>query len=83
MQLYDGTRLVGHDSYDQMLSNGQSAEELAQNRIFRIHPSFRIVALAEPPARKFDEQIGFSKEICVEFSSLSLSSCQSLPERIG
>lgn len=52
MQLYDGTRLVGHDSYDQMLSNGQSAEELAQNRIFRIHPSFRIVALAEPPARK-------------------------------
>lgn len=51
MQLYDGTRLVGHDAYDEMLSS-QSVEELAKNRIFRIHPSFRIVALAEPPSRK-------------------------------
>lgn len=54
VQLYDGTRLIGSDSYDQMISNGQSAEELAKNRIFRIHPSFRIVALAEQPSRKFE-----------------------------
>lgn len=39
-----------HDSYDQIISNGQPAEELAKNGIFRIHPSFRIVALAEPPS---------------------------------
>lgn len=53
VQLYDGTRLVRSESYDQMISNGRSAEELAKNHIYRIHPSFRIVALAEPPSRKF------------------------------
>lgn len=52
VQLYDGTRLVGSDSYDQMISSGRSAKELTENRIFRIHPSFRIVALAEPPLRE-------------------------------
>lgn len=52
VQLYDGTRLIKHDSYDQLISNGQTAEELAKNGIFRIHPSFRIVALAEPPTGK-------------------------------
>lgn len=74
MQLYDGTRLVGHDSYDQMLSNGQSAEDLAKSRIFRIHPSFRIVALAEPPSRKFEINCenGFPKEIFKTIFSLSL-----------
>lgn len=54
VQLYDGTRLIRSDSYDQMIANGRSAEELAENRIFRIHPSFRIVALAEPPSRKLE-----------------------------
>lgn len=53
VQLYDGTRLIRHDSYDQLILNGQSAEDLAKNGIFRIHPSFRIVALAEPPSGKF------------------------------
>lgn len=50
VQLYDGTRLIKHDSYDHLLSNGQTVEELTKNGIFRIHPSFRIVALAEPPS---------------------------------
>ncbi|XP_031637278.1 von Willebrand factor A domain-containing protein 8 [Contarinia nasturtii] len=50
IQLYDGTRLIRHEAYDELLSNGQTKEELANNGIFRIHPSFRIVALAEPPS---------------------------------
>lgn len=54
VQLYDGTRLIKHDSYDYLLSNGQTTEKLAKNGIFRIHPSFRIVALAEPPSGEFD-----------------------------
>lgn len=52
VQLYDGTRLIRHDSYDKMISSGRNVDELAQNGIFRIHPSFRIVALAEKPSRK-------------------------------
>lgn len=35
-----------------MISNGQSSEELSSNKIFCIHPSFRIIALAEPPSGK-------------------------------
>lgn len=50
IQLYDGTRLIRHDSYDKLLSNGRTTDELAKNGIFRIHPSFRIVALAEQPS---------------------------------
>lgn len=55
VQLYDGTRLIKHDSYDHLLSNGQTTEKMAKNGIFRIHPSFRIVALAEPPSGEFDD----------------------------
>lgn len=49
VQLYDGTRLMHHDKYDELISSGQTTEELTNNGIFRIHPSFRIVGLAEPP----------------------------------
>lgn len=35
-----------------MLANGFSDEQLLSKGVFRIHPSFRIVALAEPPIRK-------------------------------
>lgn len=52
VQLYDGTRLIKHDSYDRLIRDGETQEELTKNGIFRIHPSFRIVALAEPPACK-------------------------------
>lgn len=53
IQLYDGARLIAHDAYDQMLKDGRSSSELANTGIFRIHPSFRIVALAEPPTGTF------------------------------
>lgn len=49
VQLYDGTRLMRHDKYDELISSGQTTEELTNNGVFRIHPSFRIVALTEPP----------------------------------
>ncbi|KAL7983993.1 hypothetical protein Chor_004533 [Crotalus horridus] len=49
--LYDGTRLLREDRYRKLQEDLQiSAEELQQRAIFPIHPSFRVVALAEPPS---------------------------------
>ncbi|XP_044304134.1 von Willebrand factor A domain-containing protein 8 isoform X2 [Varanus komodoensis] len=48
--LYDGTRLLREDRYKKLKEELQlSDEKLQQRSIFPIHPSFRIVALAEPP----------------------------------
>lgn len=49
LQLYDGRRLVRHDIYENFLKNGLSEQELNEKGILKIHPSFRIIALAEPP----------------------------------
>lgn len=49
VQLYDGRRLIRHDKYDDLLASGSSVEELEAKGILRIHPAFRMVALAEPP----------------------------------
>lgn len=53
LQLFDGNRLLRHDKYDEMLREGWTDEELLDKGIFKIQPSFRIVALAEPGLRKF------------------------------
>lgn len=52
VQLYDGTRLLRHDRYDQLLANGSTVEALNSKGVVRIHPSFRMIALAEPPNSK-------------------------------
>ncbi|XP_026486549.2 von Willebrand factor A domain-containing protein 8 [Vanessa tameamea] len=49
IQLHDGTRLLRHDRYDDLLSSGLSQRELEESGVKRIHPSFRLIALAEPP----------------------------------
>ncbi|XP_034614310.1 von Willebrand factor A domain-containing protein 8 [Trachemys scripta elegans] len=50
LTLYDGTRLLREDRYQSLKDELQlSDKELQQRSIFLIHPSFRIVALAEPP----------------------------------
>ncbi|XP_055693554.1 von Willebrand factor A domain-containing protein 8 [Lutzomyia longipalpis] len=49
LQLYDGRRLLGHERYDNLLALGATPESLEAKGILRIHPSFRIVALGEPP----------------------------------
>ncbi|XP_059052100.1 von Willebrand factor A domain-containing protein 8 [Achroia grisella] len=49
LQLHDGTRLLRHDRYDELLEAGHSAQQLDESGVKRIHPAFRIVALAEPP----------------------------------
>lgn len=49
IQLFDGSRLIRKDRFDELKSLGMSDAELNSKGIFRIHPAFRIIALAEPP----------------------------------
>lgn len=49
IQLYCGKRLIAQEKYDGFLEDGVTVDELETNRVFPIHPAFRIVALAEPP----------------------------------
>ncbi|KAL2081742.1 hypothetical protein ACEWY4_023595 [Coilia grayii] len=50
LSLYDGTRLLRWDRYQTLKQELQlSDEELQQRFVFPVHPSFRVVALAEPP----------------------------------
>ncbi|VVC90828.1 unnamed protein product [Leptidea sinapis] len=49
LQLHDGTRLLRHDRYDELVASGLTPHDLEQSGVRRIHPAFRIVALAEPP----------------------------------
>lgn len=48
LQLYDGTRLLRSDRYDK-LANKLGIDVMNKSNIIRIHPAFRIMALAEPP----------------------------------
>jgi von Willebrand factor A domain-containing protein 8 len=49
LHLFDGSRLIRDDKFDELLSLRTSESELNAKGIFKIHPAFRIVALAEPP----------------------------------
>uniref|UniRef100_A0A8D1LLG9 von Willebrand factor A domain-containing protein 8 n=1 Tax=Sus scrofa TaxID=9823 RepID=A0A8D1LLG9_PIG len=50
LSLYDGSRLLREDRYMRLKEELQMSDEQLQKRsIFPIHPSFRIIALAEPP----------------------------------
>ncbi len=48
MTLDDGTSVVSAASYDRMLREGASAAQLTAAGIFRVHPSFRVIALGCP-----------------------------------
>ncbi|KAM4558944.1 von Willebrand factor A domain-containing protein 8 [Odontesthes bonariensis] len=50
LDLYDGTRLLRWDRYQTVKEQLQLSDQQLQDRsIFPIHPSFRVLALAEPP----------------------------------
>ncbi|XP_071782446.1 von Willebrand factor A domain-containing protein 8 [Centroberyx gerrardi] len=50
LALYDGTRLMRWDRYQILKEQLQLTDQQLQERsIFPIHPSFRVLALAEPP----------------------------------
>uniref|UniRef100_A0A2M4A0X9 von Willebrand factor A domain-containing protein 8 n=1 Tax=Anopheles triannulatus TaxID=58253 RepID=A0A2M4A0X9_9DIPT len=49
MQLYDGRRLLHHERYDRLTAKEGSVDATG---LLRIHPGFRIIALAEPNGRR-------------------------------
>ncbi|XP_036613372.1 von Willebrand factor A domain-containing protein 8 [Trichosurus vulpecula] len=50
LTLFDGSRLLREDRYQHLKEELQlSDEQLKKRSIYPIHPSFRIIALAEPP----------------------------------
>ncbi|KAJ3336274.1 von Willebrand factor A domain-containing protein 8 [Gonapodya sp. JEL0774] len=57
IQLPDGTLLVHPERYARLMQhNGWSVDDLEKRRVFSIHPSFRIVALARPNSRWLSEE---------------------------
>uniref|UniRef100_A0A672IEL6 von Willebrand factor A domain containing 8 n=1 Tax=Salarias fasciatus TaxID=181472 RepID=A0A672IEL6_SALFA len=51
LDLYDGTRLLRWDRYQALKEQLQFTDQQMQERsILAVHPSFRVLALAEPPA---------------------------------
>lgn len=50
LQLHDGKRLIRADRYDEIKEkHNKSDAELQESGVLRVHPSFRIIALAESP----------------------------------
>lgn len=68
LQLYDGTRLLRQDRYEAVKkSTGKTDEDMKESKIFPIHPSFRIVAVAEPPVIGSSKQQWLTPEILTMF----------------
>ena len=50
LQLHDGKRIMRHDRYDEIKSeHNKSDKDMADSGVLRMHQSFRLIALAEPP----------------------------------
>ncbi|KAG7197989.1 hypothetical protein KM043_016215 [Ampulex compressa] len=50
LQLHDGKRLIRADRYDEIKKEYQKSDaDMRDSGVFRIDPSFRLIALAEPP----------------------------------
>ncbi|XP_075447188.1 von Willebrand factor A domain-containing protein 8 isoform X2 [Ascaphus truei] len=68
LTLYDGSRLLREDRYQYLKAELQlSDEKLQQRSIFPIHPSFRIIALAEPPVIGGNTKQWMSAELLTMF----------------
>ncbi|TRY92386.1 hypothetical protein DNTS_024700 [Danionella cerebrum] len=68
LNLYDGTRLLRWDRYQSLKDELQlTDQELRDRCIFAVHPSFRIIALAEPPVVGSTTQQWLGPEILTMF----------------
>ena len=52
LDLSDGTKLLRHDKYDELCKEALHTGQQLAGKILRIHPSFRLIATAEPPVSK-------------------------------
>lgn len=53
LDLPDGSRLISHHKYQLLLKDLNQSNMKLNDKVLTIHPSFRIIATAEPPATKF------------------------------
>ncbi|XP_059417513.1 von Willebrand factor A domain-containing protein 8 isoform X2 [Carassius carassius] len=68
LSLYDGTRLLRWDRYQTLKDELKLTDQELQDRsIFPVHPSFRILALAEPPQVGSTSQQWLGPEILTMF----------------
>ncbi|XP_063429829.1 von Willebrand factor A domain-containing protein 8-like [Mytilus trossulus] len=68
LQLFDGTRLLRQDRFSEIKEKtGETTEELRAKGIHPIHPSFRIIALAEPPVTGSGTQQWITPEMLTMF----------------
>ncbi|CAH1781042.1 unnamed protein product [Owenia fusiformis] len=68
LSLFDGSRLLRRDRYDALKeSTGFTDKELYEKGILPIHPSFRIIALAEPPVLTSSTQQWMTPEVLTMF----------------
>ena len=68
LQLFDGTRLMRSDRYKNLkASSGLSDEEMKEKKVHPIHPSFRIIALSEPPVPGSSSQQWVTPELLTMF----------------
>lgn len=68
LQLFDGTRLLRKDRFDELLEKtGELPEDMKAKGIYPIHPSFRIVALADPPVTGSATQQWITPEMLTMF----------------
>ncbi|KAM9319394.1 von Willebrand factor A domain-containing protein 8 [Gastrophryne carolinensis] len=68
LTLYDGTRLLRGDRYQYLKEELQHSDaELQERSIHPIHPSFRIIAMAEPPVIGSSNQQWLGPELLTMF----------------
>ncbi|XP_072440906.1 von Willebrand factor A domain-containing protein 8 isoform X2 [Chiloscyllium punctatum] len=68
LTLYDGSRLLRADRYEELKNVlSLSDEDLQKRLIYPIHPSFRILALAEPPVVGSSTQQWLGSELLTMF----------------
>ena len=68
LQLFDGTRLLRHDRYDEIKANNKlTEEEMKERKVYPIHPAFRILALSEPPVPGSASQQWMTPEMLTMF----------------
>ncbi|XP_017481252.1 PREDICTED: von Willebrand factor A domain-containing protein 8 [Rhagoletis zephyria] len=80
LQLCDGTILVRPDRYNALLQQGFTKLELAEKGILKIHDSFRIIALGEPPSPGQPAQNWLTSEILSLFLFLEVRPLQQSEE---
>lgn len=68
LQLFDGSRLLRHDRYQQIKTDlNLTDEQMSEKGILSIHPSFRMIALSEPPVAGSTKQQWMTPELLTMF----------------